>query len=149
MEVCINMRVFKTLLLVIALLAMGVEANPLPHHNTRDQDVKPDYQQCPDKDSKKEPLVDHYDQRQNGTENYRVKGSYERLSAPVPKTEWLRFPLVRYPVALANPSLSLSSSVGSRVAYSMKIKRDLKSFSFLSSPRSSTSCMYIFNRNSK
>ncbi|XP_011506285.1 PREDICTED: uncharacterized protein LOC105368854 [Ceratosolen solmsi marchali] len=72
MEVCINMRVFKALILVNALLVMGLEANPLLQHS-RERESKPGYNDNPEADSKKELSSDHYDQRQNGTENYRVK----------------------------------------------------------------------------
>lgn len=75
METSINMRVFKTILLLIALAAVSVDANPMLHYSSRDRDSRPDRNEASPADIKKE-ATDHYDQRQNGTENYRVRGLY-------------------------------------------------------------------------
>ncbi|XP_016837582.1 uncharacterized protein LOC100117581 [Nasonia vitripennis] len=73
METSINMRIFKTILLVIALAAVSVDASPLLHY-TRDRDSRPADRNEPSAPVElKKDATDHYDQRQNGTENYRVK----------------------------------------------------------------------------
>ena len=73
MQTSINMRVFKSILFLLGLVLVSVDANPLMHYT---RDSRPERNEAPAADSKSAP-TEHYDQRQNGTENYRVKGIYK------------------------------------------------------------------------
>ncbi|XP_033328083.2 uncharacterized protein LOC117221324 [Megalopta genalis] len=72
----INMRVFKTALLLVALLSNRGECLPLTNETSTVDQTTP----FPDSTS----VADHYDQRQEGGENYRVHvGGVVVVIAPV------------------------------------------------------------------
>ncbi|XP_076233812.1 uncharacterized protein LOC143178828 [Calliopsis andreniformis] len=73
----INMRVFKTVLIIVALFTDRIECLPLANETSIEESSII-------KDPQSNLLDDHYDQRQEGTENYRVHlGNVVVVVAPV------------------------------------------------------------------
>ncbi|XP_076656801.1 uncharacterized protein LOC143361350 [Halictus rubicundus] len=62
----INMRIFKMVLLLMVMILNRIECKPLTNETSIEEDLTTALP------SSSSSLVDHYDQRQNGSENYRV-----------------------------------------------------------------------------